>query len=221
MELGAVMRSTFAARAFTDEPVSDAVVHGILEDARFAPSGGNRQGWKVVVVRKEATRNALTPLLRPTVQRYFAQVRAGEAPFNPVHPTALSTEEIAAVEISDDALRWLTHAPVLLFVFVDLSVVAAFDAEADHVGVIAGCSIYPFVHNILLAARDAGYGGTPTTFIGAAEPELKTLLGVPEPWAFASMIPLGRPVKQLTRLKRRPVESFAVLEHFDGPSLRP
>ena len=53
MELYEVMRTTFAAREFTDQPVSDEVIAHILEQARFAPSGGNRQGWKVLVVRQE------------------------------------------------------------------------------------------------------------------------------------------------------------------------
>ena len=56
MELDDVMRTTFAAREFLDEPVSDATVARILEVARFAPSGGNRQGWRVLVVRDPATR---------------------------------------------------------------------------------------------------------------------------------------------------------------------
>ena len=51
MDLDNVMRTTFAARDFTDEPVSNAMLARILDNARFAPSGGNRQGWKVVVVR--------------------------------------------------------------------------------------------------------------------------------------------------------------------------
>jgi hypothetical protein len=33
------------------------------------------------------------------------------------------------------------------------------------------------------------------------------------------MIPMGKPVKQLTKLKRKPVDNFAVLEHWNGPSL--
>ena len=44
MELYDVMRTTFAARQFTADPVPDALLHRILDHARFAPSGGNRQG---------------------------------------------------------------------------------------------------------------------------------------------------------------------------------
>ena len=219
MELYDVMRTTFAARQFTDDPVPDADVYRILDNARFAPSGGNRQGWRVIVVRDAETRAALPDLIRPAMQRYRAQVQAGEAPWNTVNPTKLSEKEIAATAVPEAMIQALTQAPVLLFVFLDLSVVASFDQDLARVGVISGASVYPFVWNILLAARNEGYGGTPTTFAAAREDDLKKLLGVPDAYAFAAMIPLGRPVKQLTRLTRRPVEEFATLERFNGPAL--
>jgi nitroreductase len=219
MELYDVMHTTFAARDFVDEAVPDAVIRRILEHARFAPSGGNRQGWKVIVVRNPATRAALVPLMTPAAKRYIAQVRAGESPWNTINPTRLTDAEIAATADPEAMLRKLTQAPVLLLVFVDLAVVASFDRNLDRIGVISGGSIYPFVWNILLAARNEGYGGTPTTFIADREPALQALLGVPAQMAFAAMIPLGKPVKQLTRLTRKPVDAFAVLERWDGPTL--
>ena len=219
MDLYDVMRTTFAARQFTDKPVPDAVIHKILDNARFAPSGGNRQGWRVIVVRAQDTRAALPDLIRPTMQRYVAQVQAGEAPWNTINPTTLTDEQIAATEVPEPMIQALTQAPVLLFVFLDLAVAASFDQHLDRVGVISGGSVYPFVWNILLSARNEGYGGTPTTFAAAKEDDLKALLGVPDQYAFATMIPLGEPVKQLTRLRRKPVEAFATLERFDGASL--
>ena len=219
MELYDVMHTTFAARDFVDEAVPDTVIRRILEHARFAASGGNRQGWKVIVVRNPATRDALVPLMTPAVKRYVAQVRAGESPWNTINPTQLSDAEIAATVVPDSMIRKLTHAPVVLFVFVDLAVVASLDRRLARIGVISGGSIYPFVWNILLAARNEGYGGTPTTFIADREPELQALLGVPAQMAFAAMIPMGKPIKQLTKLKRKPVDDFAVLERWGGPAL--
>src|SRR5262245_25913250 len=190
MELYDVMHTTFAARDFIDEAVPDSVIRRILDHARFAASGGNRQGWKVIVVRNPATREALVPLMRPAVKRYVAQVRAGEAPWNTINPTRLTESEIAATDVPESMIRKLTHAPVVLFVFVDLAVVASLDRNLARIGVISGGSIYPFVWNILLAARNEGYGGTLTTFIADSEAELQTLLGVPAEMAFAAMIPL-------------------------------
>ena len=58
-----------------------------------------------------------------------------------------------------------------------------------------------------------------TTFAAAQEPGVKKLLGIPDPFAVAAVIPLGRPVKQLTKLKRKPVREFAFRERFGGPAL--
>ena len=219
MELYDVMRTTFAARDFTDEPVADATLARILDNARFAPSGGNRQGWKVVVVRDEATRARLGELIEPDFRSYVAQVQAGEAPWNTINASAVSDQQVAATTLPSGFVDKLTGAPVVLLVFVDLAVVASFDSGLDRIGLISGGSIYPFAWNILLAARNEGLGGTLTTFVGAQEPALHDLLGVPSQYAFAAMIPMGKPVKQLTKLSRKPVSEFAVLERFDGPAL--
>ena len=219
MELFEVMRTAFAARNFTDQPVSDQTLRKLLDNARFAPSGGNRQGWKVIAVREAATRARLATLIEPTFKRYMAQMLAGEAPYNTVNPSQVTDADIEAVKLPEGIIRQVTQAPVVLLVFVDLGVVASFDHDLDRVGVISGGSIYPFVWNILLAARNEGLGGTLTTFVGAQEEALKNLLGVPQQMAFAAMLPIGEPVKQLTRLKRKPVDEFAMRERWDGPAL--
>ncbi|MCY3795712.1 MAG: nitroreductase family protein [Gammaproteobacteria bacterium] len=219
MELFDVMRTTFAARDFTNKPVTDQTLRKLLDNARFAPSGGNRQGWKVVAVREAATRARLAALIEPTFKRYVAQMVAGEAPYNTVNPSQVTDADIEAVKLPEGIISQVTQAPVVLLVFVDLGVVASFDHDLDRVGVISGGSIYPFVWNILLAARNEGLGGTLTTFVGAQEDALKNLLGVPRQMAFAAMLPIGEPVKQLTRLKRKPVDEFAMRERWDGPPL--
>ena len=150
MELYEVMRTTFAAREFTDMPVTDAMLQRILENARFAPSGGNRQGWKVVVVRNDATRQGLADIMAPSMQRYVAQVKAGEAPFNTINPSQVSDADIENTAVPQQMLDNLTQAPVILLIFVDLTVVASFDSGLDRVGVISGASIYPFVLYSLL-----------------------------------------------------------------------
>ena len=220
MELTEAMRTTFACREFTDEPVSDEVLHRILDVARFAPSGGNRQGGHVVVVRDPAIRRRLGELVQPTLRVYAAQAAAGETPFNSVHPTAIDVE--AALRTPTDILPMFDHldeVPVVLVVTVDLAKVASVDKDLDRVGLDTGASIYPLVWNILLAARAEGLGGVLTTLIVPAETDVQALLGLPDSHAIAALIPLGRPVKQLTRLRRRPVEEFVTVDHFDGMPL--
>lgn len=219
MDLYDVMRTTFAAREFTDEPVTDEQIYRILDNARFAPSGGNRQGWKVIVVRDQNTREKMRPLVEPGMKRYFAQKNAGEFPWNTIIPTKLSDDEIAATELPQSFIDNLLNAPAMLCVYVDLKVVASLDQDLDRVGVVSGCSIYPFVWNVLLAARNEGLGGTPTTWAAASEDQLSEILGVPSDYAFSAMIPLGHPVKQLTKLKRKPVSEFASLDSFAGKPL--
>ena len=216
MDLYDAMRTTFAAREFTGDPVRDEVLHRILDHARFAPSGGNRQGWRVIVVRDPATRAALGPLIEPTFKRYLAEVLAGANPFNVVAPARVDQSAVDAVRIPPGFIENLVHAPVLLLVTVDLSVVAAMDQDLPRIGVVPGASIYPFVWNVLLAARKEGLGGVLTTFLVAQEPQAKALFGIPDRHALAAMVPIGKPVRQLTRLARKPVEAFATVDGFDG-----
>jgi nitroreductase len=108
---------------------------------------------------------------------------------------------------------------VILVVCVDLRVVASTDQGLARVGVVSGASIYPFAWNILLAARHEGFGGTITTLAVAQEPKLQELLGIPRHVAVCAIMPLGRPTKQLTTLKRRAVPEFATLERWGGPPL--
>jgi nitroreductase len=100
-----------------------------------------------------------------------------------------------------------------------LRAVAALDKELDRVGVVAGASVYPLVWNILLAARNEGFGGTITTMAIAEEPALKRLLGIPQPFAVAAVVPLGKPVRQLKRLSRVTVAELTHLEHWNGGPL--
>ena len=220
MELFDVMRTTFAARHFTDDPFSDEAIVDLLEHARFAPSGGNRQPWHVIIVRQPATRRALADSINPTMRRYAAQVNLGENPWNDVSPTELSQEDIDATEVPN-FVDPVTQAPVLLAVLADRRVMAAFDQDLERTGIVSGASIYPFVWNILLAARSQGLGGTCTTFAAANEQAVLKLLDAPDHFAIAALIPLGRPVKQLTKLRRRPVATFLTKERFTGAVVEP
>src|ERR1700712_3492406 len=82
MELYEVMRTTGAVRRFTGAPLPDDVLERILDNARFAPSGGNRQGVRVIAVRDMPTRERLAELSTHGAQRYAAQIANGEAPWN-------------------------------------------------------------------------------------------------------------------------------------------
>ncbi len=214
MDIYDVMRTTGAVRVFTGDPLPDETLARILDNARFAPSGGNRQGTRVVVIRDQATKEKLADLSATGSRRYIAQQRNGESPWNPLHPMGVSAEDLAAVRVP--RATHLIEADVLLVVCVDLGVVAAFDQDLDRISLVSGASVYPLVWNILLAARNEGFGGVLTTMVVSEEAAAKQLLGIPEQFAIAAALPLGKPAKQLTKLKRKAVSEFVTRERFDG-----
>ncbi len=94
------------------------------------------------------------------------------------------------------------------------------DKELDRIGVVSGASIYPLAWSILMSARNEGYGGVMTTLVASAEPAVQQMLGLDPHIAVAAMLPIGKPVKQLTKLKRKAVEEFVFRERADGEPFR-
>ncbi len=220
MDLYDVMRTTAAVREFTDDPLPDDVLHTILDNARFAPSGGNRQGTRIVIVRDTATRELLVEITKPGARRYHAQRHAGETPWSAYAASRVTEEQVDRTPVPATVIEPVRKAAVVLVVCVDLRAVAALDKDLDRVGMVAGASVYPFVWNVLLAARNEGFGGTITTMAVAQEPALKELLGIPDPYAVAAVMPLGKPVKQLRKLTRAEVRELTHLEHWEGGPLQ-
>ena len=223
MELYDVMRTTFACRDFTDDDVPDEVLHRIFDNARFAPSGGNRQGGKVIVIRNPETKRRLVELCFPAMRIALSQLRAGETYWQSVEPTSVDTVAAASdtsLPIMLPLFENLHKVPVVLLIAVDLKEVASMDKELDRVGVVSGASIYPLAWSILMSARNEGYGGVMTTLVASAEPAVQEMLGLEPHIAVAAMLPIGKPVKQLTKLKRKAVEEFVFRERADGEPFR-
>ena len=222
MDFLEVARTTFAAREFTDDPVPDDVLYRIFDTARFAPSGGNRQGWKVIAVRDPRVKQRLGELCWPAMRVAAAQMRAGEVYWQSVTTTAVDISEAASDESLPIAIPMFEHledVPVVCVVAVDLNVVASMDQYLDRVGVVSGASIYPMAWNALMAARNEGFGGTLTTLLASQEPAVQELLGLESHEAVAAMLAIGRPPKQLSKLSRKPVEEFVFVDHADGEPL--
>ena len=211
---GDVLRTTGASREFTDEAVPDAVVQELLDDARFAPSGGNRQPWRVAVVRDPAVRRRIGELMQPVWDEYVARrAGGGGAPFNSVE----AGPPPAVIEHADNPLLdGIETVPVVLVIAADLRLVALMDGEFDRPALTGGASIYPFCWSILLAASERGLGGVMTTFLSHVEPAAADVVGLPEGHALAATIFLGFPERHVTKLRREPVESFATVDRFDG-----
>lgn len=215
------MRTTPATRAFTDEPVDDAVLYRMLEHARFAPSGGNRQGWRVIVLRDPAIRVRIRELYQLGWREYSEHVRRGLVPFapreqgrwtGPAIDLAAARRTPAPSEFADN----LEHVPVLLLIVVDLGALATVDNGLGRQSFVGGASVYPFCHNLLLAARNEGLGGVFTSVLARQEPAVRELLGIPPGFAVGGLMALGRPHKVITKLRRSEVEEFTVVDRFDG-----
>lgn len=225
MDLIETLRSTGAAREFTDEAVPDEAVRRILDTARFAPSGGNRQGWRIVVAKDPQVRRGLRDLYLPGWYEYLAMRAEGLTPWAPITDReAEARASAAAPDIAAAAAEGpsgfpehLDEVPVLLVVLVDLRALAATDRDLDRYTLAGGASVYPFCWNLILAARSEGLGGVITTMHHQREAEVKALLGAPDELVLAATIALGHPVAQPTRLTRGAVEDFTTVDRVDGP----
>jgi nitroreductase len=225
MDLIDTLRSTGAARQFRPEPVDDEVLHRLLDTARFAPSGGNRQGWRVIVVKDPEKRRALRDIYLTGWYEYMAMVSSGLVPWAPVTDR---TAEAAAIEKAHEFAELaaaapepgfaesLDTAPALLLVVADLSALAAVDRDLPRYTLAGGASIYPFVWSLLLAARTEGLGGVMTTMPVRREDDVRTLFDLPEIYAVACLIVLGQPLAQPRKLARARVGSFTWVDRFEG-----
>jgi nitroreductase len=227
LDLVDTLRSTGAVREFRPEPVGDDILRRILETARFAPSGGNRQGWRVIVVKDPSTRAALRDIYLTGWYEYLAMSAAGLVPWAPVTDRNAETEALArAQEFADAAAasgpgfaEALDQAPALLLVLADLTALAAVDRDLPRYTLVGGASIYPFVWSVLLAARAEGLRGVVTTMPVRRESDVRALFGFPDSVAAASLVVLGRPVSAPRRLRRAPVDFFTWVDRYEGPSL--
>lgn len=220
MELRQVMRTTPATREFTDDDVSDEVLYDLLEDARFAPNGGNRQAWRVIIVRDPQTKARIGELYDQGFREYAGFLRANLVPFvagNDGQAPQIDLDEARTVPLPNEPSHVWT-APVLIVILLDTTAVSSVDSGLGRVPVTAGGSAFPFAHNILLAARDVGLGGHVTSVLARQEPALRKLLRIPDEFILATMVPLGRPVREITKLRRVAVEEFTTVGTFDGPA---
>lgn len=226
MELSEGLRTTGAVRAFRTEPVPDEALARVLDTARFAPSGGNRQGWRLVVLRDPRARRRLRDLYLDGWYDYLAMSAAGLTPWAPVTDREAEARALtdapamraAAGQGHGGFAENLDVVPVLLVLLADLRVLAAVDRDLDRYTLAGGASVYPFAWSILLAARDEGLGGVITTMPIRREAEVKELVGAPDELAIAAVIALGYPVDAARKLRRAAVADFTTVDTLDGPA---
>ena len=208
------MSTLRAVRRLRPDSIPDDVLHRIVQAASYAPTGGNVQPWRVVVVREPARKQVLQRLYGEQWTRYVAGHRA-----------LLVAADAAARARAERMLRAGDHladhfadVPVHLVFCFNPQLMAITDAALPRVSVVGGASIYPAVENLLLACRAEGLGCVLTTLLCASESDVRSLLEIPEPWATAAVVPIGYPkLRGHGPISRRPVEKMVFAEAWGRP----
>lgn len=195
MELFDALTTTRAIRRYRPEPIPEADLARILFAASRAPSGSNRQPFRFVVLRDGPRAAEARALLGRSFRELWAAKRAadgyddgtGAAPDSPKARMAASMQRFV-----DD----FEDTPVVILACL-------LRRHAPHP--TDGASVYPACQNLLLAARDLGYGGVLTVWHQMVEDELARVLSLPPEAAIAATIPLGRPEGHHGPVRRRPL----------------
>ena len=190
-----------AIREFKPDPVSDDLVHKLIESATKAPSGGNRQPWRFIVIRDEE--------LKRRIGEYYR--RAWDASYGP-RPAPRGSLQSHVRASATHLSEHLAEAPVLIL--------ACVEHDGSPGTMSRGSSIYPAVQNLLLAARGLGLGSVITSLHKQYEEEIKELLGIPQNVETAALLPVGFPVEGVRYgpTRRSPVEEVTYRERWGSDS---
>ena len=208
MDFRQVIETTGTCRSYRQDVVPEDVLRRVFDGTRWAPTGGNRQGVRFVLVRDPGKRRRLRDLYLPLWEQYVS--RAGARPGAPLP---------ALLERADHFARHLDEVPVLVVVCAQLSDLLATDRHLDRLSIVGGASVYPAVQNLLLAAREEGLGTALTTLLCAVEPQVKELLSIPDGIATAAMVALGYPERGFPKkLARRPLAESCFADTYGHPA---
>lgn len=215
-DLYEMMSTLRAVRRLRPDPIPADVLDRVLQAACWAPTGGNLQPWRIVVVRSDLNKQALADLYAPEWKTFtdFARKRAERQ--------GASAEERAKMErtyaAGDHLADHLAEAPVILMFIADPAKMAITDKNLDRISMVGGGSVYTAVQNAMLACRAEGLGCTLTTLHCIREPEVKAVLGIPPEWATLAMVPIGYPVgRGHGPISRRPPSELVFDDAFGVP----
>src|SRR5215469_5220490 len=144
MDLTEAMRTAATVRRFRPDPVTDDVLYRVLDCARFAPSGGNRQGWHVIVVRDQALRTQLKELYMRTWRPLYRAQLARSSRSDAVGRRRPGTAE------GNHYAEHMDELPVHLVVLVEQAALQTPFPAISESPFASGSSIYPFVQNVVL-----------------------------------------------------------------------
>lgn len=205
------MSTLRAVRKLRTDPIPDDVLERVLQAACWAPTGGNVQPWRVIVVRSPERKQALEDIYRPEWYDYLDGFKQRISSMPEDQQPLWERTMLAGNYLADH----LHEAPVILMFVADPRNMAITDAKLDRISMVGGGSVYTAVQNAMLAARTEGLGCALTTLHCIREPEVKAALDIPEEWATLAMIPLGYPVgKGHGPISRQPPSVLAFDDTF-------
>jgi nitroreductase len=187
-----VMSTLRAVRRLRPDPVPADVLDRVLQAACWAPTGGNMQPWRIIVVRSPEHKQAMADIYGPEWRTYteFSRRRA-ERQQLPEADLAKLQRTLAAGDYLADHLA---EAPAILLFIADPAMMAITDKNLDRISMVGGGSVYTAVQNTMLACVAEGLGCTLTTLHCLKEPDVKAALGIPADWATLALVPIGYPI---------------------------
>jgi nitroreductase len=185
------MRTLRAVRRLKPDPIPNDVLHRVLEAATWAPTGGNRQPWRIIAVKDREKKNRLGAWYSERWAVFSKGYRSAIPADMPEDGKKRMLRTIAAGDYL--AQHWGETPVVAIFCF-NPKEMAITDSKLDRPSVVGGGSVYPAVENLLIACRAEGLGCVLTTLLCAMEPQVKELLAIPEGWGTCAAIPIGYPV---------------------------
>ena len=208
------MRTLRAVRRLRPDPIPDDVLQRVLEAATWAPTGGNRQPWRVIVVTERSRKERLGVLYADRWAAFAKMYRARLADL----PADAREKTERMLGAADHLGTHFAESPVIFVFCFNPKEMAITDAKLDRVSVVGGASIYTAVENLLLACRAEGLGCVLTTLLCECEPQVRELLAIPQPWGTAAAIPIGYPVlRGHGPISRRSIKELAFADSWGTP----
>ncbi len=190
-ELYEAMSTLRAVRRLRPDPIPQDVLDRVLQAACWAPTGGNVQPWRVIVVRSPERKAKLQEIYEPEWYNYTSANRALLADM----PIGADAEKLTKTLAAGDYLAaHLAEAPAILMFIANPKMMAITDAKLERISMVGGGSVYTAVQNAMLACREEGLGCTLTTLHCIREPEVQSALDIPPKWATLAMVPIGYPL---------------------------
>lgn len=191
-DLFEIIRTTRSMRRLKPDPVPPALIRQVLEAATCAPSGGNMQTWRFMVITDPVVKANVGEWYRKGWHEVVGPRYRTSAPAPGASREKFDRMLAAAEHLADH----LHEAPV----WIVPCLVGGTHARTS------GSSIYPAVQNMLLAARALGLGATLTTLYLLFEKEAEAALGLPEDAHSYAIIPIGYPLGKFGPVGRVPLQ---------------